>query len=233
MLSIDPLLLETLGGLVGFLLTLLVFSYIFLGDNALFRVAVYIFVGVSAGYAASVVWHNILVPRLVTPLSGAIANREWGALLVYLIPLLLSFLLLSKLSPKLGKLGNSATAYLVGVGAAVAIGGAVLGTIFPQVAATTGVFNLPGKGALELLLDGSIFLIGTLTTLIYFHFGARLIPNQAPQRHRLIELAGRVGQFFIAVTFGVMFAGVYAAALTALIERVQFLWQFIIGLVGL
>jgi hypothetical protein len=34
----------------------------------------------------------------------------------------------------------------------------------------------------------------------------------------------RVGQIFIAITFGALFAGVFVAAMTALIER----WNFII-----
>ncbi len=45
--------IEIISALVGFLLTLMVFSYL-IGDNPLFRIAVYLFIGVSSGYAATV-----------------------------------------------------------------------------------------------------------------------------------------------------------------------------------
>ena len=59
-------------------------------------------------------------------------------------------------------------------------------------------------------------------------FGAKPAPNQIPQRHKAIETISKVGQFFIAVTFGVLFAGIYSAALTALIERLVFVYEFIL-----
>ena len=40
-----------IGGALGFLLTLCVFSYL-LGDNALFRIAIHIFIGTAAGFVA-------------------------------------------------------------------------------------------------------------------------------------------------------------------------------------
>jgi hypothetical protein len=42
----------------------------------------------------------------------------------------------------------------------------------------------------------------------------------------MIEALGAMGQGFIAVTFGLLFAGVYMAALTAFIERVHASWSF-------
>jgi hypothetical protein len=99
----------------------------------------------------------------------------------------------------------------------VAIGGAVLGTIFPQVTATAGLINL-SQGGIG-FLQGAVILLGTVTTLIYFHFGTRARPGRAPQRAAWIEgIAQYGGQTFIIITFGVIFAGVCRCA-TALIER--------------
>ncbi len=62
-------------GIISFLLTLMILSYL-IGDNPLFRVAVYIFVGVSAGYAAAVAWWQVLFPRLMLPLlTGGFFER--------------------------------------------------------------------------------------------------------------------------------------------------------------
>jgi hypothetical protein len=78
------------------------------------------------------------------------------------------------------------------------------------------------------LANATIILVGTLTTLIYFHFGVRSRPEQAAQvqpaqRPAFVEALARIGQVFIAITFGSLFAGVYAAALAALVERLSFL----------
>jgi hypothetical protein len=146
--------------------------------------------------------------------------------LLLLIPLVLGGLLLTKASPRLSGFGSPAVAYLVGVGAAAAIGGAVLGTIFPQVGATVNLFDwqvmsLSENGFLFEFLNGSIILVGTVTTLIYFHFGARAQPGRTPQRAPWIDAVAWVGKVFIAITFGALFAGVYAASLVALIERLD------------
>jgi hypothetical protein len=216
--------MELVTGLVAFLLTVMVLSYL-IGDNPFFRVAIYTFVGVAAGYAGAVAWHQVLWPKLFRPImNGTLTER-----LLAVIPLLLGILLLAKLSPRAARLGNPAMAYLVGVGAAVAIGGAVFGTIFPQTAATVNLFGLTGNGTAERLFEGSIVLVGAVTTLVYFHFSAKATPG-GPQRGKLIEALGWVGQIFVAITFGALFSGVFLAAMTALSERIYFLWTFLISL---
>jgi hypothetical protein len=220
---------ELVGALVGLSLTLMVFSYL-LGDNFLFRLATHIFIGVAAGYAAMVAWYNVLWPLLLEPLIfGSLEQRLFA-----LGPLLLGALMLTKISPRLARLGNPAMAFLVGVGAAVAIGGAVQGTLFPQVFATAQLFSpqsiRPG-GSLDwlLLLEASLALVGTVTTLIFFQFTLRQQHTPLAQRNPLVEGLARIGHFFIAVTLGAVFAGVYAAALTALVERLYFITTFIIS----
>lgn len=220
---------DLVGAAVGFVFTLLIFSYI-IGDNPLFRLAIHIFVGVAAGYAVVITYDNMLKPQLISPLLfGSIDER-----LLILIPLLLCVLMIARLSPRLAKLGNPALAYLVGVGGAAAISGAVIGTIFPQVLVSVNVLDLSSlrpesilrSSQLSFLINGGLILLGTLTTLIYFHFGARLSTGQTLQRAGMIEALGAIGQGFIAVTFGLLFAGVYMAALTAFIERVHAIWAF-------
>jgi hypothetical protein len=211
---------DLITGGISFLLTLMVLSYL-IGDNPAFRVAIYIFIGVGAGYVAAVVWHQVLDARLIKPLfSGSLADR-----LLTVVPLVMGLLLLLKLSPRTSRLGTPAMAFLVGVGAAVAVGGAVMGTLFPQTQASMNALELSAAGNywLERLSEGVIMLAGTVTTLIYFHFGAKATAT-GPQRSKLVRVLSRVGQIFIAITFGALFAGVFVAAMTALIER----WNFII-----
>jgi hypothetical protein len=210
-------------GVFSFLLTLMILSYL-IGDNPAFRVAVYIFVGVSAGYVAAVAWWQVLYPKVFVPLlTGSILER-----LLALVPLVLGVLLLMKLSQRTAWLGTPSVAFLVGVGAAVAVGGAVMGTLIPQTQASFNAFNptSAGESWLARLFFGAIMLVGTITTLVYFHFGAKATAG-GPQRSKLVIWLGWIGQIFIAITLGVLFAGVFAAALTALIERLNFIWYFL------
>jgi len=220
---------DLIGTLLGIILTLFVFSYI-LGDNVLFRVATYLFIGAAAGYAAVIAWYNVIWPQLLRPLVfGSQSER-----LFVLFPLVLSGMLLLKVSPRYTRLGNPAVAFLVGVGVATAIAGAVLGTIFPQVGASINLFDAegvaPGENAITELFKGGLILLGTLATLIYFHFGTGKSPANNPERPEWIEWLAMIGQLFIAITFGALFAGVFSAALTALIERLFFITDFLFSL---
>jgi hypothetical protein len=223
--------IELISALVGFILTLMVFSYL-IGDNPLFRIAVYLFIGVASGYAATVVVYYVLLPRL----SFFQTNDLNRLILTTVIPLLLGVTLLAKLSPRISWIGNFAMAVLVGVGAAVAIGGALLGTVMPQVGAAIGAFDVSSAGgglaAASKLLQGVVMLAGTVFTLASFHFSAGRAADGTPKRNSLIEGIAWVGRIFIAITLGVLFAGVYVSALTAMIERWGSVINFIRQLIG-
>ena len=223
MSAFDLSLLDLIGALLGFVLTILVLSYIF-GDNVLFRIAAHLFVGVTAGYVSTVVIQNVILPQMVFPFF----EDDRGTKLFAILFLILGTLMFTKISPRLNKIGNIAVAYLVGVGAATAIGGAVVGTIFPQTSASMSVFENVSNP-----INAFIILFGTLTTLIYFHFGIRRKTEGQPnQPSQWFETIGKVGQVFVAITFGALFSGVYLAAITALIERASYLWNLILGLIS-
>jgi hypothetical protein len=217
---------------ISFIITVLILSYL-IGDNPLFRAAIYVFVGAAAGYVAAVAWNEVINPTLVQPIwTGTAFSNPWQTITVG-IPLLGSILLIFKLFPRLSNFGQLPMAYLVGVGAAVTIGGAVLGTLLPQINATLSGFDLSLAGASSAdtafkFLNGIAVLIGVIGTLVYFHFGATQKADGSVKRNLLVNILSWVGRVYIAVTFGVLFAGVYMAALTALIERVDSIRSFFI-----
>jgi hypothetical protein len=220
--------IELISALIGLLLTLMVFSYL-IGDNPLFRIAVYLFIGVASGYAAVVVWHYVLIPKLFQPL--ATLNP------LAFVPLVFGISLLAKLSPRISWMGSFAMAVLVGAGAATAVGGALLGTLLPQAQAAIDGFDVLSAGSglqvASRLLEGVIMLGGTVFTLASFHFSASRAADGAPKRNALLEGIAAVGRIFIAITFGVLFAGVYMSALTAMIERLSFVINFLRELMGI
>jgi hypothetical protein len=224
--------IDFLAAVVGFILTLMIFSYL-IGDNPLFRIALYVFIGVASGYAAAVVWYYVLLPKLFRPLQTGDPNQ----LILAIIPLILCISLLAKLAPRTSWIGNFAMAILVGVGAATAVGGAVLGTLIPQAQASINAldFRSAGSGpeAFFKLVEGFVMLVGTVFTLGYFQFTAGRSPDGTPKRHVILEGIASIGRIFIAITFGVLFAGVYMAALTAMIERLGAVVNFVRQLMGI
>src|SRR5512140_1943279 len=96
-LNISP---DLIAGVTAFLFTLVIFSYL-IGDNPLFRIAIYIFVGVSAGYVAVVAFWQVLWPDLLRPFfTGSMMQK-----VTLLVPFVLSGLLLMKGWPSLSRLG--------------------------------------------------------------------------------------------------------------------------------
>jgi hypothetical protein len=220
---------DTILGLISCILTIMVLSYL-VGDNPLFRVAVYIFVGVSAGYVGAVALYQVILPKVIMPL----VNEPLANLPILIVPILLSLLLMAKIFPRISWLGSASMAFMVGVSAAVAIAGALIGTIVPQFIAAIAPFGLEDSTGIgyniEKLTEGAIMLLGTVTTLAYFHFGVKSSPSGGTGSPNLVmRVLGFIGQFFIAVTFGVLFTGAYAAAVSALIGRMYFIWTYILS----
>ena len=218
--------MEFIWTIAAFVLTLMVLSYL-IGDNLLFRLAAYVFVGVAAGLVAVMVIYQVILPRMVWPLIYG-TNEER---LLALVPAVLGVFLLFKLSRRLGRLGNAPMAYIAGAGAAIIIGGAVYGTIIGQGSAAVNTLQFaPGSGYLGRLGEGFIILLGTLTSLAYFHFSTRAGVTQPGRRSGVMQAVSGVGQVFISITLGAVYAGVLLAALSALVERILFLIQTVGGL---
>jgi hypothetical protein len=221
LIPIDTITLFTAS--LSFLFTLLILSYV-VGDNPAFRTAVHAFVGVSTGYVAIAVYRYVLIDKMVLPIVAGQNQLYWAALLVLSLPLL------AKIFPATESFGRPWVAVLVGVGAAVLVGGAVTGTLLPQFGAATDMFNLsnrtsPSDTAIA-LLTGVFALIGTIATLTYFQFTIRGGSASAGKRGKIMNILALIGQVFISLALGVIFAGVLAASLTALVDRIQSLIFF-------
>lgn len=209
--------MEDIGLFIGFILTLMVFSYL-LGDNLLYRLAVYVFVGLTAGFVAVVTVESALLPWFDSTVGeGSALNIGLG-----LIPALLALLLLFKTSSRLGRLGNLGIAFIIGVGAAVAVVGALTGTLVPLAA------DSADAGARE-TLDSLILLIGVTTSLIYFQYLGRRAPGGAGERFRSLRAISLVGQGFVVVTLGALYAAAMLTSLTIFSERLGFLLEPILG----
>lgn len=218
-------------GIIGIALSVMIFSYL-LGDNFFFRVALYVLVGVSSGYAAAVLVTNVILPRLIEPLKQSGTDAFW----LGLVPLVLCLLLTLMLIPRLVKAGTLPLAFLAGAGAAIAIAGISRGTLAPQLLAVVNRFSpelLQKNTGVDWgrIVEALFILLGVVSVLFYFHH--RLSRKSAgTQRPLLVEGISSVGQIFLGISLGMLFVGFYSAALTALIARMLWLKEFILALLA-
>ena len=204
---------EVIGLLLGATLTLFVLSYL-LGDNPLYRFAVNLFVGTLVGYSFGTVLREVLLgmalPRLLASPTGAV------------VPLVLGILLLFKGFPDQAYIGNFSIAYLVGVGTAVAVGGALVGTLAPQVGATARALSPASLGSFRFgLLDGLMVVVGTVCTLLAFTYTRLVERRTGGVWRRALDGVGEVGRLLLTVVFGLAFAGAVTTSLSIFIGRVQ------------
>lgn len=210
---------DQIGLWAGFVFTLMVFSYL-LGDNFLYRLAIYVFTGLTAGYITIITVESVLLPWLNNTLlaaGGDVSTRALG-----LVPFILGLLLLFKASPRYGRLGNIAIGFVIAVGTAVALAGAIAGTLIPLASATGSAVGLDP-------LNGFLISIGVVSTLFYFWYLARRRPDGTVQRGLVLRSISVVGQGFIIVTLGALYAGAILTSLTIFSERIAFLLARITG----
>ena len=218
-------------GVIGIALSVMIFSYL-LGDNFFFRVALYILVGVSSGYAAAVLVLKVIIPRLIEPLRESGTDAFW----LGLVPLALCLLLALMLVPRTVKAGTLPLAFLAGTAAAIGVAGISRGTLAPQLLAIVNRFSpdLLRENAVADwggIVEAFFILFGVISVLFYFHHRLSRRSSDA-QRPLLVEGISGVGQVFLGISFGMLFVGFYSAALTALIARIVWLKEFIVALLA-
>lgn len=212
---------DFIGGIVGFLFTVALLSYL-LGDNPVYRLALHTFVGVAAGYVALIVIYQVLTPRLIVPLSSGDVDNVY----LSVVPLVFFAFLIFKLGPRTAALGNISIAYLVGVGTGVAVGGAVTGTLIPQVRLTW----LSG----ESFVNAVLILAGTIATLIYFQFWMRgETSSGTAERVAPMRFLADAGQVFVVVTLGVIYGGMILSGIAIFSERLMAMVDWISSILSM
>lgn len=212
----------SVGTAIAAFLTFMIWSYL-LGDNPAFRIAEHLFVGTAVAYAVLVSWFNVVQPALF----GAVAPQspELAA-----VPLIFCLLLMAKVRPAWSGIGNISVAFLIGVGAALAVGGALFGTLWPQVSATAGLSLDPSDfGDPQPMLASTFFwqnlaiLVGTIGTFFYFTFNTQPQGLLAGFRETFTRFWSGIGRWMIMITLGALFANTAMARIALLVGRVLWL----------
>ncbi len=215
---------------VGFGFTLLIFSALF-GDHLLARFAQYVLVGAGLGYAAVVTWQSILALEFVAALRAdpRTATWEWTPIVLAVILAVAGLERIfaqgrPQLEPRgwqrvLRTVGAIPALALVAMGVAVAVVGAVQGTLAPQ-------FLYAARSSLAWGSDPTVFATGVLTlllttaALVFFVLDADQHLTQQPG---WVQRLGRgwvwIGQRAVWLAAGALFARLFAARLTLLIAE--------------
>jgi hypothetical protein len=215
--------INLIGGIVAGLLTLMVFSYL-LGANPLWRLAQSLLVGVSVGYVTLVILTQVIAPqvaRVVQPEAGTSGSDQ----LLAGVPIALGLLLLMRLAFPGAWPASFGLNLVVVVGASLALGGALAGTIIPQVLDTIRLLDLTDPYT----LTGNIVLVvGVICALAYFTFAGR----KNGERTALVRPLSAVGRWFLIVAFGAILGSLATTFFAALIERLGFLINLVESLIA-
>ena len=210
---------------LSFILTIMIFSFIF-GDNPLFRIATYFFIGVSSAYVLVLLVYQVVIPKLLLPLfSGGLNQR-----LLQFIPLLLSTLLIFKLFRKTNQIGNISLAILVGGGSAIILTSAFTGTILPMMNMVTDPFSFSSL-SIQNFFSGIFLVLGVTSSLIYFQMSSLKENSSFQIPSKIKTITQYIGFIFIGISLGSVFAGVIISSAIALFERINFVINFLYSLI--
>lgn len=197
--------MNLIGVWIAGLLTLAIFSFLY-RDNPLYKAAEHLYVGTSAAFWLIYIWSFTLYPLLFKPLqSRPLAPDLW-------IPLILGVMMLTRLIPKSAWISRTPMAFMVGLGAGLALTGTIQGTLFPQLKATIVSLNPTAPWP---FLQNLLIVIGVITTVIYFFFSR--------EHTGAFGLLAKIGTVFIMVSFGAVFGSTVMARVSILIGRVAFI----------
>ena len=189
---------------VAAIVTIAVWSYL-VGARRLFVLMQHLLAGLATGYLVLLAIRDVLLPRLLLPLVQH--PRDNALLLLALVPV--GVLIGATWLPR--RAMAPVGAVLVGGIAAFALGGAVVGTVLPQIAAA-----LPAGGAAAGDLAGEVISLG-ITSLVLLAF-----LHGAP-RGALTTRAAAVGRWLLIGGIGGWLGFLVVSRLSLLVDRIAFL----------
>ena len=223
---------RTAGNWLAALFTLCILSFLY-GDNPLYKLAEAVFVGVSAGYWMVVgFWTGIvqnlfskLAPDLIRSslLPGLPESQEQE--FIYLFPLLLSVLMLMRLSPVGGWISRWALAFFIGATAGIRLLGYLQSDFLRQIQSTMLPLVVVGAQGFDFSasLQNLTIVVGVLSCLTYFFFSI--------EHKGVVGGVSRLGIWFLMITFGAGFGYTVMGRIALMAQRLEFLaddWLWII-----
>jgi len=211
-----------IGSTIATVLSLCILSRA-IADNPLYRLAQALLVGIALGYISAALVRSTIIPTVLDLTSGGATTN---ALVVAGIGLVLGLLLITRFGrQRSSALANLPLGLLYGVGSAVALVGAVRGTLVPQLLDTVRLNPVQAATGSDLrpFIGTAVFVVLVVLTLVTFTYSVR-----APQAANGTIHAGglpartlrQIGHLCIVLTFGVFFAATVRTYVSALVSQV-------------
>lgn len=196
---------------VAALLTLSTFSFLY-KDNPFYKFAEHLVVGVSAGYFTMILLVTSLWPKLV----DSIAAGQY----FYIIPGILGLMMFFRFSKTKSWLARYPIAIYIGVGAALEMILQLQARVIEQLNATIQMAESIQNGAsVGDIINNLIIIVGVVCGLAYFYF--------SKEHKGVFGGAATMGIWVLMVGFGASFGYTVMARISLLIDRVQFLGNWI------
>ena len=135
-----------LGAWIATGLTLFILSFLY-EDNPLFKLAEHLYVGVSLGYTIVKTYDTVVMTLILRPI---LEKGEWSLL----IPVAIGMLMLTRYVPKAAWLSRYAFAFIVGIGAGLAIPRTISSFILKQIEDTVRPLLAVAPGGLPFVFTG-------------------------------------------------------------------------------
>lgn len=224
---------RSIGLWVSAFLTIGIFSFLY-KDNPYYKVCESLFIGISAAYWMVLSFWTTIIPNLFGKLfpswiqSWALPGlptaheSDWW---LYFVPLILGFMLLTRLVPSYGWMARWPLAFIIGTTAGLRLigfleadfWGQILNTVdsFPSYELLATQLNSGNYNILYKLLDAVLVVVSILACLVYFFFSI--------EHKGGVAKVARFGMFVLMITFGAGFGFTVMGRIALLAIRLEFL----------
>ena len=213
-------------------LTLSILTFLW-KDNAFYRTAEHLYIGVANGYSITLIWFNVVIPNMVDPIvhaarqvgengfSMAVLNPFNEANFFVIIPMMVGALYITRFIPNISWMVRIPIGLTLGYYTAISIPAAFEASILRQLEAaivTRAHFADPWTGFWAVVI-----FLSTLATLIYFFFST--------EHKGVIRPISNFGIIVVMVGFGASFGLTVMARISLAIGRFVFLFKDWLGIV--
>jgi hypothetical protein len=207
---------------IGAILTLFTFSFLY-KDNALYKLAEHLVVGISAGYFMVLLIRTNLFPILSLKMykqtqAGWQLNEWW-----YVVPLILGIMMWTRFSKRWSWISRYPLAIYIGVASGPTIPVEIKNRIVEQLYGSILKFKFSFSDAGFLSVPNGVWdvvvIITVMCCLIYFFF--------SKEHKGWFGGSAKIGIYTLMIAFGASFGYTVMARISLFINRVQYIRDWI------
>ncbi len=217
---------------IAVILTLAIFSFLW-KDNPLYKFAEHLFIGTMVGYFVVVTFSQIIMRKIVDPLTIAVGAGEVIKVASLIVATLIGMLYLARFSRKSEWLSRYPIAITVGFWSGYAIVTSFKTNIVTQIHGTVidefgqpmlngsniaEFFRHPAFGTFLKAVNGPLLVFGVIVVLIYFFFSLK-------GTNRAVRFANKPALTYLMIGFGASFGYTFMGRISLFIGRINFIFN--------